>query len=301
MQRYGMSLVRNFTLTKLLSNYYYTSAAGMTGTPPFSFGAVFIMSSTVDAADVVGIWGNLDVTGNTGWGIYVEDEWETLTNQIITVHIGTSTLSVGSDGSGDKISSGLGRAAFVVCTCDSGRTAMNLYYQGQLIDTDVAPSPVASADDVLLGTLTHAEPFSFGGVNLAFYTNNVLTEVEIQSMWEQLQNYSRLPEDLYIDPQTPYNYDWEAWQTTARAVAPAIDIDYMWQAHHLRNGGYDTPVEADQIPVSGEWTPKTWESRSTSGAAAKTLTHLDPTPALPTVYQEYLPRVQWAGIVPQTP
>jgi len=157
MQRYGMSFVRNYSQAKLGASIYSTSAANMTGTPPFSFGAVFITSSTENVdGNLRGIWGNLDVTGNTGWGLYVADEWETLTNQVITAHIGTTTLSVGSDGSGDKISSGIGRAIFVVCTCNSGRTAMNLYYQGQLIDTDASPSPVASADDVYLGYLTHA-------------------------------------------------------------------------------------------------------------------------------------------------
>jgi len=129
----------------------------------------------------------------------------------------------------------------------------------------------------------------------------VLTEDEVQSMFEQLQNYGRLPEDIHVDPQTPYNFNWPAWQTgIAEVLAPAIDIDYMWQAHYLRGGGYAAPSEPDGIPADALWVPTTWTSHSTSSAGAKVLAR-DATAALPTIYQEYLPRVQWAGIVPQTP
>jgi len=300
MQRYGMSFLRNFTATKLASNLYSCSAAGMTGNPPFSFGAVFLTSETPNASANLGIWGNLNLGANTGWGIYVADEWETLTNQIITCHIGTTTMTVGSNGTGDRISSGLGRANFVVCTCDADRGTSNLYYQGQWIATDTDPTIASSADDVYMGYLAGGcAPFLLGGVNMAFYTNNVLTQAEVQGMWSQLQYYGRLPESVAQEANYPQNLNWPVWYT---ATAPTgIDIDYLWQVHHLPHGGYTPFTEPTQIPASAVWNMEDWDSHSTSGAATKTLEPTDTDLALPTLYQEYVPRVQWAGIIPQTP
>ena len=296
MHKFGMSFVRNFSSGKFGANIYSTSADGMTGAPPCSFGGVFLTAHVGNVGEM-GVWGNLSTANNTGWGISMDDEWETLTNQIIAGQAGATSLDIGSGGTGNSISSGLSRALFVVYTVDAVDGPASIYFQGQLIATNQSPAPAASDDTVYLGYLPAniSQAFSLGGVNMCFYTSNVLTEAEIRSMFGQLQYFGRLPQTIQQEQVVPQAPQWPAWQTD-HGTPTTIDLDYVWQAYHLAGGSYVPPTEADGIPADETWTGSTWTSHGTTGLTPKVMTKIDT--ILPIMYMEYMPRVQWAGIIP---